>query len=79
MREREGIKVDPLEGHWPFIIHEDLIGFGLLPELVGRIRAIVALQKLSPGDMLQIIKRRILQGNQEFWAVELCSIAKQQM
>jgi ATP-dependent Clp protease ATP-binding subunit ClpX len=42
------------KGHWSGIRHEDLIKFGFIPELVGRIRAIVPVETLDSKQLAQI-------------------------
>lgn len=55
VKQRETERLTASQGIWPLIQHEDLIRFGFLPELVGRIRAIVALKPLDARQYSEIL------------------------
>jgi ATP-dependent Clp protease ATP-binding subunit ClpX len=59
IKERLGLKPSELEEFHEHITHEDLVRFGFLPELVGRIRAIAVLKQLGEADVAEILQRWI--------------------
>ncbi|MBF0426275.1 MAG: AAA family ATPase [Magnetococcales bacterium] len=46
-------------GHWGAIQHGDLIRFGFLEELVGRIRTIIPLERWSDAELQALLKKQV--------------------
>ncbi len=50
------------KGHWSSINHGDLIAFGLMPELVGRVATIAVLEQWRSPDIRKLIEKYLESG-----------------
>lgn len=63
VRRRDESAVSFKHGHWKSLHHGDLISFGLMEELVGRIRTIIVLDRWMEADTRKLVRRFLEQGD----------------
>ncbi|MBF8271362.1 MAG: clpX [Magnetococcales bacterium] len=62
VRQRDSSAVTFQYGHWRGIHHGDLIRFGLMDELVGRIRTIIVLERWQEADTRRLVAKLLEDG-----------------
>ncbi len=61
----------------PFLNQKDLVGFGLIPEFVGRLPVVATLKSLTRDDLVRVMtepRNAVVKQYQEYFAMEGCEL-----